>query len=476
VNNRLQLQLFFVLLSAVSVAALSVLLISQAVRSAESAVLADTRQALAASAGELSQQLDARIASDTSWATLPASAREISLRGISQTVLRSYPGVEGGFFLDSALSGYSFPTHDSGSLKIDLPVAERDEILFAVQEASRAGAAFRLIRGSRDLVAIDAHRYPNAVAWSMKRLAGLNDPDARRRTWLLAALVIAALFSVTGTVTTAFGLRRGIADIQQGLTNLKSDFAFELPARRDELGEISSAINTMAGIRRRLEGELRREDRLKTIGRLTANLAHEIRNPLNSIRLSMQSLEMRLNRNTAKPEDVSLVILEVDRLNVLLSQLLAFGNRQPAQLVKQPIAPLVWRCVQMLNPEAVDRDITFVLACDNPDAVIEIDAPQITQALTNLLLNALQASASGAPVAVDIRCGDRLTIEVRDSGPGIASDQREHLFEAFYTTKPNGTGLGLAVSRELVDGMGGRIFLRDSGPGATFVMEFPYAR
>ena len=477
-TNRLQLLLVFTLLAAISVAALSVVLITGAVRSAESVVVADTHRVLDLSNAELGQQLESRVSSDSAWPGLPLAAQDISLRGISQTVLRSYPGVEGGFFFrtgaNNALVGYSYPTHDSGLLKTDVPVAERADILAAAGEAMRVGSSFRLIRGARDLVAIGAQRRGTAVAWSMKRLTGFNDPGTRRRAWMLAGLVIAALISVAGTLGTVVVLRTGIAQIQNGLRVLKSDFAYRLPARKDELGEISLSINEMAETRRRLERELRREDRLKTVGRLTANLAHEIRNPLNSIRLSMQSLEQRLARNAARREDLTLVIAEVDRLNALLTQLLAFGKNQAPSMLRQELCPVVWQGVQLMTPEASVRGISIAFTATDPAVAVTFDADQLTQAVTNLVLNALQASASGQSIRVNVASGDRVCIEVSDSGPGVSDEQRERLFEPFFTTRSLGTGLGLAVSRELIQGMGGQLYLRENGPGATFVIELPY--
>jgi len=113
-KRRLQLQLLFILLAAVLVAALSVLLISDAVQSAEGVVLADAARTLTAAASELDQQYQDRVSADSAWLSLPVAAQDTSLRGVSQAVLRSYPGVEGGYHDGAHFLGYSYPTHDAG--------------------------------------------------------------------------------------------------------------------------------------------------------------------------------------------------------------------------------------------------------------------------------------------------------------------------------------------------------------------------
>lgn len=472
--RRLQLQLLFVLAAALSVTALSVLLISNAIRGAEGVVISDTSKALATANAELDQQYSYRVSSDSSWSTLPSGAQDVSLRAISQATLRSYPGVEGGFFAGGQVLGYSYPTHGSGTPKIDVPEAELPQIKAAIRQARTTGHGSEIIRGSRDLVVIQAIGHPDHVSWTMRRISGITDPGEKRRNTLLIWLVIAAFVSVTGTLAAAVGLRRGLAEIQQGLARLETDFGFELPAKGGELGRISQSVNRVAAARRKLEAELRREDRLRAIGRLAANIAHEIRNPLNGIRLAMQMLKQKLTHHEIRQGDLDLVIEEVDRMNVLLNDLLAFRETQRANLEWQPVLPVVERCTHLIEAQADARGINIEIRAIDPEARARIDAKQLTQVLTNLLLNAMTAISQKGKIDVHVlRASESVSIEVRDTGPGVAAEHREHLFEAFYTTRSEGTGLGLAVSRELVHGMGGTIAYRDGEPGAIFALNFP---
>jgi two-component system sensor histidine kinase HydH len=472
--RRLQLQLVFVLVAAILVTILSAVLIASAIRGAERVVVGDTRRTLDAADAELALQYSYRVSSDSGWDQLPASARDISLRAISQITLRSYPGVEGGFYAGSQFLGYSYPTHGSGNLKVDVPEAERPEIEGTIRQAEKAGKGERILRGSRDIVLIDAVSQGDHVSWTMKRLSGITDAGEKRRSALLVGLVIAALASVIGTLATVIGLRKGIAEIQTGLSRLETDFAFDLPVSGGELGSISRSVNRVAGTRRSLEAELRRADRLRAVGRMAASMAHEIRNPLNGIRLTMQMLKQKLGANAIQPGDLDLVIGEVDRLNALLSDLLAFREARKPSLEAQKLLPILERCVDLLRLQAQERDVGMHIQVDDPEASAAVDEKQLTQVLTNLVLNALTAVPEKGTIDVRLsRKGKGFSIDVHDSGPGVAPELREHLFEPFYTTRDEGIGLGLAVSRELVSGMGGALEYRDDGTGATFVIHLP---
>jgi signal transduction histidine kinase len=475
--RRLQLQLVFVLFAAISVAALSTMLIARSVRGAESVVVGDTRRVLDAATSELELQYSDRVDADSSWASLPPAAQDISLRAVSQVTLRSYPGVEGGFYTSGRILGYSYPTHGSGILKTDVPEAERPEIESTIQDAEKSGKGERILRGSRDIVVINAVAQGDRITWAMKRLSGITDAVEARRNLLLIGLVIAALTSILGTLATVIGLRKGIAEIQGGLSRLETDFAFDLPVSSGELGGISRSVNRVAGTRRKLEAALRRADRLGAIGRMAANIAHEIRNPLNGIRLTMQLLKQKLGCNEiVRAHDLDLVIGEVDRLNALLGDLLAFREVRKPRLECQELLPIMERCVELLEPQARERMIAIRIHADDARAHAAVDAKQLTQVLTNLILNGLAAAPEGGTIDLRLaRNGDGFVIDVHDSGTGVAAESREHLFEPFYTTREEGSGLGLAVSRELINKMGGTLEYRDDGSGATFAIHLPAA-
>ncbi|HVW10559.1 MAG TPA: HAMP domain-containing sensor histidine kinase [Bryobacteraceae bacterium] len=465
----------FVVVAAVLIAILSVVLISDAVRSAQGVVLRDAGNTLAAAVSELKRQSQDRVGLNSDWKSLSAAAQNSSLHRISQTVLRLYPGVEGGYFDGGRFLGYSYPTHDTGGDKTDVPTAERGDILDTILKSQSAGGAMRVLRGRHDLVVIEAKAgdLSGLTTWAMKRLAGESDPGAHRRELLLSALVIAALISIAGSLAAVINLRRGVLQIQAGLAALETDFGYRLAERADEIGEIGHSINRMAEARQRLEGELRREDRLRTVGRLTASIAHEIRNPLNSIRLTIQFLERRVRTNQVRAEDLRPVIEEVDRLSGLTSMLTFQQSREPV-LGNHPVASVLDKCVKLIQPQADARSITLRTNYGPAGIRARFDPEQLIQIVTNLFLNAVEAIGNGGTIESRVEPrGETVRILLHDSGPGLTKEQADHLFEAFYTSKPEGTGLGLAVSWELAKRMGASLHYENGRPGATFVIELP---
>jgi signal transduction histidine kinase len=471
-QRRLQLQLLLILLGGVAVAALSVLLIWDSVHNAERVVVGDMGNQLNSAVAELGRQYGYRADSDANWQSLPLASQDISLRGISQVVLRSYPGVEGGFFADGEFVGYAFPTHDNPSAKTDVPIAERSIIEDVSRRASVNGSAQELLRGGSELVLVEAMkaRDRDAVAWAMQRRPRQNGTTGRRV--LLVALVLAALMSVGGTMRMAILLRRGVSEIQKGLQGLEKDFNLSLLESSGELGEISKSINRMAVVRRRLEDELRREDRLRAVGRTVAGFAHEIRNPLNGIRLAMQVLEQRLNGGTVQRQDLKLVMGEVDRMDALLTDLLAFREKKSVDVSEQDVLPVVERCVELVQSPNAGSRIRVETPAEQSPLLVTIDSQRLTQATLNVLLNAVEAAGDNGDVVVRLRqIGENVEIEVQDSGPGLTLEEQQHIFEAFYTTKPNGTGLGLAVSRQLVLEMGGDLRYQPKPGRKAFVIS-----
>jgi signal transduction histidine kinase len=482
-QKRFQLQLLFALVAAVSVAALTVELVVNAIRHAEGFVLSDTKRTLAHAIQELDHEYSLRkhhdnvradtTFLDTPWADLPLAARDLTLRAISQTVLASYPGVEGGFWMPAQFAGYSYPTHDGGSPKIDVPAAERSAIEGVIRRAQQHGSAEGVLRGKHDLIVISAvFETGEGVAWAMKRLPGQAEPAQRTESILLAALVAAALLGAAGVLATGVGLNRGIAQITSGLAALQRNFQPALPVRRDELGRISAAINEMAQTRSRLEAEVRREDRARTVGRMIGRIAHEMRNPLNSIRLALQMLAQRQQENRLHSDDFRMVIEEVDRMNRLLSDLLAFQQPRPPKIAPCAIGPVLKECTQLVTPQALKQGVALVVTGD-PKLTALFDEEYFRQIIANLILNAVEVSQSGERVDVcSTASNGTVSIEVSDQGPGLSPDQQEHLFEPFYTTKTTGHGLGLAISRELAQSMGGTLSFRpEPARGATFVLQ-----
>jgi two-component system sensor histidine kinase HydH len=211
-------------------------------------------------------------------------------------------------------------------------------------------------------------------------------------------------------------------------------------------------------LQRRAEEQLReRERRLAALGEMSAVLAHEIKNPLASLKGNAQLLASGVeDKHKRKAERV---VDEAVRLEKLVTDLLAFVRT--GELTRAPATPA------SLVPEGVEVDVAAA------PATWSLDDARMRQVLANLVEN---AQAAGAPVHVRIAKERGLVIEVRDHGPGVPAEDREKIFEPFFTKKTRGTGLGLAVARRVVEAHGGTITVGDApGGGALFRVEIPEA-
>jgi len=233
--------------------------------------------------------------------------------------------------------------------------------------------------------------------------------------------------------------------------------------------------------------QMKEKDRLATLGEMAAGLAHEIRNPLGSIKASAQYLSDTSEHPEEREEPgefLDIIVDEVDRLNRVVSSFLDYAR--PAHTDPEPIYvnSAVQLTLQFLRPECDSADVSLHVTMDPDLPKIRIDIEHIRQVLINLVQNAMQAMASGGDIFVETRTQDRfrigggarrwVQISVRDTGPGIAPGLLANLFVPFVTTKQQGTGLGLAISQRIVSEAGGRIDVRSrEGFGTTFVVLLP---
>ncbi len=220
-----------------------------------------------------------------------------------------------------------------------------------------------------------------------------------------------------------------------------------------------------------------RADRLATLGRLSAGLAHEIRNPLNSISGSVELVRDSPRLDQQERRLLSVILKESDRLNELVTTMLQVGRPVEPQLQNHAIGQLVEEVVEMArqNP-STNREVNVETSLPQEPVTAYVDGDQIKQVLWNLIKNAIQASPSGATVRVGLEREDdgRAVIEVSDEGMGIDSENTEKIFEMFHSERIHGAGIGLALVRQIVDAHKGSIVVKSApNRGATFRVAIP---
>ena len=252
----------------------------------------------------------------------------------------------------------------------------------------------------------------------------------------------------------------------------------------DEKQTCTGAVIVLRDLReiKKLEEKVRHSEKLAAIGELAAGVAHEIRNPLSSIKGFARFLAHSLSDRTQEKEYAEIIAKEVDRINSVVNDLLTFARPLEPELAPTDVLELAEHTLRLVETDARSRDIR-IRSKINPDLnSFLLDANQITQALLNLMLNALQEVDNGGVIVVgaDVNeSGTRLDIWVEDDGPGIPQDKKKKIFDPFFTTREKGTGLGLAIVHKIVENHRGEIRVESPLPGNTrgcrFTMTLPVA-
>ena len=208
----------------------------------------------------------------------------------------------------------------------------------------------------------------------------------------------------------------------------------------------------------KLEKELQRSERLAALGKMAAGVAHELRNPLSSIKGLAVLLQSHLSASGKDAETAEMLVKEVERLNRSIGELLDYAK--PGQLKREPtaIAEVIRKTVSLIQVDAESYGISITLGLADDLPPVQIDPDKLNQVLLNLLLNALQAMPDGGELSVrTAREGRMLVIAITDSGVGISPENLQRVFDPYFTTKSDGTGLGLAMSAKIVEEHGGAI-------------------
>ena len=249
---------------------------------------------------------------------------------------------------------------------------------------------------------------------------------------------------------------------------LRQQFA-KTKAVADQLVEANRSLQ-------QAEEAVRRSDRLAALGQLAAGLAHELRNPLGTIRASAEML----NRSVAAENDVArevagFISSEVDRTNSLVTRFLDFVRPLQLRLAPAELAQVLDRSVSMVEREAATRQVTIYKNYSPDIPPFPLDSELMERVFYNLLANATQATAPGGAVTVKARpLADTAEVAVIDRGEGITPATLDSIFNPFFTTKPDGVGLGLAICSKIVDQHGGRIAVEsEPGKGSVFRVYLP---
>ena len=334
---------------------------------------------------------------------------------------------------------------------------------------------------SNGMLSIDAKGKIVTINPNAEDLLGLDDQEIKQHD-------LRSLIDMTAT-----GIEKTLAD---GTSVVEKEIVYNRPSGpvnlslsaspiidEDKASSFTGAVVILRDLTeiKRLQEKVRRSEKLAAIGELATGIAHEVRNPLSSIRGFAQFLKRVLNDQPKEREYAELMIKEVDRINNVVTNLLSFARPVTPEPAPTDISQLLHHTIRLVQEDADLRNVSIQLDVpedENLDSIM-LDGSQMTQVMLNLILNALQAVDVEGHVwiAASRPSTDSLEICVEDDGPGIPPDKVKRIFDPFFTTKEKGTGLGMVIVQMIVENHGGDIRVVSPVPGKTrgcrIVLRFP---
>ncbi|MGD9823180.1 ATP-binding protein [Desulfobacter sp.] len=226
---------------------------------------------------------------------------------------------------------------------------------------------------------------------------------------------------------------------------------------------------------RALELEIKQKEKLAAVGILAAGVAHEVRNPLSSIKGYATYFSSLFDPKSDNKKAANIMAEEVDRVNRVISELLEFARPIQLELKKTRICELVDKALRLIKYEADPAGIKIISSVEPDLPEAEVDKDRLTQVLLNIFINAIQAMPSGGTLTVSVKAMEsRLQFEILDTGSGISAEDQANIFNPYFTTKKRGTGLGLAIAFKIIESHGGTITIESlKNKGTTFMISIP---
>lgn len=356
------------------------------------------------------------------------------------------------------------------------PAAEK------LEQASGAG----LVRINWQIKALLPIAFVLLTGLLLFMLASLSWRDPERHIVMVVAGTGAVAICAALLFVLTYQVQRPMVELQEEMTrvgegNLTASVSFA--RRNDEIGDLGRNFNTMVKnlkenreeIQRLHRTQMTRAEHLATLGELAAGLAHEIRNPLAGIAGVIEIIGRDLPSTSPARAVVKDVRQEITQINRILTDLLQTARPHPPAMRRSDVNTTVEHAVMLARQQALSKPITIELRKNSTVPEVEHDSDQIHQVLLNLMINSIQAIEGPGQVLVEVDSHEMVsTIAVSDTGRGISPEHLPNIFRPFYTTKGNGTGLGLSLARRIVEEHGGHIDVSSLvGKGTRFVVTLP---
>lgn len=322
---------------------------------------------------------------------------------------------------------------------------------------------------------------------------GLKLEDVQERIYktrlvLLGFGLIILLLAILSSNLLARRITRPIKNLVEGTKRIsRGDFGYRIPViSTDEIGELTQSFNEMAEqlllARRQTEEANKRlvqAEKLASIGRLSATIAHEIRNPLTSVKLNIQKLAESRSLDELEREHLAIAQEGIEQIEKFIKELLSFTRSSVLQPDYFSMEEIIEESIKVLKPLLEEKKIILEKDLEKDLPLAYVDGEKLRQVLVNVLRNACEAVDEGGKIEISLKMNrekDQPCFEIRisDNGCGIPEKDWENIFEPFFTTKSSGAGLGLANARRILEQHGGTIrVVKKEGPGSCFLLTVP---
>lgn len=371
---------------------------------------------------------------------------------------------------------------------------KRGEVV-ALYDRGDVAAANKLLRNDANLLYDQAYELCESFITANERFVDTAADDARRQIrWVSLAVSGCAALTVFLSAALLWLFYFGVAVPVRAMAADARSFVGGAPAEdkglpTDELRAVGiylrNLMSDMADARTTLERsrrQLRDAEKLASVGKLAASVAHEIRNPLTAIKMWLFSIQKEVGGNEALDKKFEMVAEEIRRLENIVRGFLEFSRPPEMKLSVESISTLLDKTLELMEPRIVHHKIKLVREESPNLPAVLADWEQIRQVLVNLLNNAAEASGQGGQIKVvtttetDADGRRMVVVRVCDTGPGMPEEVAQRIFEPFFSTKDHGVGLGLCIAARIMVRHEGRLALESSGEeGTTFAIHIPAA-
>lgn len=425
-----------------------------------------------------------------SIAALALNSFNVKLKKITSNELIHIPGMEGGFFFPvlDEFYGYAFPTSPPPVPAFDPPPRSYNIIKDQAVESATKDSLLSNLHSFDPAVfplatkPLKIRNKTVAVVWS--RIHVERELPALKLNTVLQISGIISLAGFLVAFSVASSQRKKIRIIKGGLQKIENDTSYRLPEFSGSYGSISMAINKLVARitemhkqTQQLEKELYHQDKLATLGKLIAGVAHEVKTPLAIIKTRIQIWEHALKKKQSTGSadsgislsEIKIVVDEIDRLTKLVKRLLVFSKPVSNNFQTVNINKILMQTISLIQIEGNNNFKVFTNFSESIP-LIKCDPNALEQVFINIFSNALEASPENAEITVNSSWDEdsrTVKIEIVDNGSGIPQDISDRIFDPFFTTKEHGAGLGLSIAYEVIKAFKGKIIFSQNSPAGT---------